>query len=62
MNISTTETTTGISLRDHFAGLAMNGATSTELLGWTELDLAIWAYKQADAMLKAREVGECYEI
>jgi hypothetical protein len=49
----------GISLRDHFAGLAMQGMVATSNNMNT---IAQSAYDMADAMLKEREVGECYEI
>ena len=41
----------GMSLRDYFAAKAM-----PELIGWGEPDdIAVKAYKYADAMVKARE-------
>jgi hypothetical protein len=46
----------GMTLRDHFAGLAMNGLLSDSTCdtgGWD--DFAREAYVIADAMLKARE-------
>lgn len=47
---------TGMTLRDHFAGLAMQGMVSAE---FAEIyDLESWAnsaYEMADAMLKARD-------
>ena len=57
----------GMSLRDHFAGLAMQGALMTSMsLG--EIDEADRAqcldraaglfYQMADAMLRAREAGQ----
>ena len=46
-------TSQGISLRDYFAGLAMKGIILTT--GFTIEQRAGWAYRQADAMLKARE-------
>ena len=46
----------GISLRDHFAGLAMQGLLSSDInTKWDEDDIALIAYGQADAMLKRRE-------
>lgn len=58
MIISTTETT-GISLRDHFAGLAMQGLLSADTENrWSDTDCAKFAYLQADAMLKARGAGD----
>lgn len=52
-----TELHTGISLRDHFAGLAMQAdATSQDASEEFSFDeRAEWAYQQADAMLRARE-------
>ena len=52
----------GMSLRDHFAGLAMQGdiaGLSINLYEYTDGELrekAEAAYRMADAMLKAREV------
>jgi hypothetical protein len=47
----------GMTLRDHFAGLAMQAFTSEA--GWRDevsyQDTAKCAYRQADAMLKARQ-------
>ena len=46
---------TGMTLRDWFAGKAMQGCLATE--GWASAsDIAAGAYDMADAMLKAREV------
>ncbi len=44
-------------LRDHFAGLAMQAAATNPkgADGFTFDERAVWAYQQADAMLKARE-------
>ena len=43
-------------LRDHFAGLAMQGLLSSDKdAKWAEDDIALIAYGQADAMLKRRE-------
>ena len=45
----------GISLRDHFAGLAMQGLLSSDInTKWDEDDIALIAYGQADAMLERR--------
>lgn len=42
----------GMTLRDYFAAKAMLGVAHEAL----EIDeIAVWAYKMADAMLKARE-------
>ena len=58
---------TGASLRDHFAGLAMQGAMVNSV-GLGEIDTAERApcldraaglfYEMADAMLRAREAGQ----
>ena len=46
----------GMTLRDHFAGLAMQGFLSSDInTKWDEDDIALIAYGQADAMLKRRE-------
>lgn len=45
----------GISLRDHFAGLAMQGMLANGVHGLLIKDTAEWAYEQADAMLVERE-------
>ena len=46
----------GMSLLDHFAGLAMQAAATNEkgADGFTFAQRAEWAYFQADAMLKER--------
>ena len=45
----------GLTIRDHFAGLAMQGLSTID--GYIGLDyIASDAYALADAMLKAREV------
>lgn len=44
----------GMTLRDHFAGKAMQGMLACEMLRATEQEFAERAYKLADAMLKAR--------
>ena len=42
-------------LRDHFAGLAMQGLLSSDKdAKWDEDDIALIAYGQADAMLERR--------
>lgn len=51
-----------LSLRDHFAGLAMQGELASQgdddgssyVIG-DEDDLARWCYRMADAMLRARQ-------
>jgi hypothetical protein len=45
-----------ISLRDHFAGLAMQGLLASDTnTKWDEDDIALIAYGQADAMMEMRE-------
>lgn len=45
-----------LTLRDHFAGLAMQAMLSNDnLIGAKEADIARLAYKQADEMLAARD-------
>ena len=45
-----------LTLRDHFAGLAMQAMLSSDnLIDVKEADIARLAYKQADAMLAARD-------
>ena len=46
----------GMTLRDHFAGLAMQAAATNPkgADGFTFEQRAIWAYEQADAMLAQR--------
>jgi hypothetical protein len=48
---------TGMTLRDYFAAKAMGGviAATEALIKIDEPHLAMWSYKMADAMLKARE-------
>lgn len=47
----------GISMRDYFAAKAMQAAASnpTKVDRFTFVQRAEWAYRQADAMLAARE-------
>ena len=47
----------GMTLRDHFAGLAMQAAATnpTGAEGFTFEQRAEWAYSQADAMIKTRK-------
>jgi hypothetical protein len=46
----------GISLRDHFAGLAMQAMIAADVREvYANGDFAQFAYKQADAMLAERE-------
>jgi len=49
-------------LRDHFAGLAMQGLMNVYAQDYSrsvsDKELAEWSYEQADAMLKAREVND----
>ena len=43
-----------LSLRDHFAGLAMQGF-ATKLTDWCSENVASLAYRWADAMISERE-------
>ena len=47
----------GMTIRDVYAGLAMQGviAATEALIKIDEPHLAMWSYKMADAMMKARE-------
>lgn len=45
----------GMTLRDHFAGLAMQGFAADPNTCAKADDIATCAYRWADAMLKARE-------
>jgi hypothetical protein len=47
-----------MTLRDHFAGLAMQGFASRNVHGFLHEDLAVFAYKWADAMLKERSKSD----
>ncbi len=48
----------GMTLRDHFAGLAMQGLLSADINNkWSEDDIAMSAYEQADAMLRERAIA-----
>jgi hypothetical protein len=42
------------SLRDHFAGLAMQGFLAADYNDWDYEKLALTSYEQADAMLNER--------
>lgn len=59
-NVPETEPTSGMSLRDYFAGKAVQGelmAQGDDTGYWVDFDkLAIRAYNIADAMLKVREL------
>lgn len=49
----------GMTLRDYFAAAALTGLCSMDVLrALPERTMAEWAYKQADEMLKAREVPD----
>ncbi len=52
-----TEAHGGMSLRDYFAAKAMQAAATNPIGadGFTFDERAMWAYQQADAMLKARK-------
>jgi hypothetical protein len=45
----------GIPLRDHFAGLAMQGFLAADYNDWDYEKLALTSYEQADAMLAERD-------
>lgn len=45
----------GMSLRDYFAAKAMQAMVSVPDFDMSHESYADWAYRQADAMLKARE-------
>lgn len=47
--------TDGMSLRDYFAAKAMQGIMTDPNLSMSRDEVAEWAYRQADAMLKARD-------
>jgi len=48
-----------MTLRDHFAGLAMQGLLSADPENrWGDEDCAKFAYEQADAMLKERSKSD----
>jgi hypothetical protein len=47
--------TDGMSLRDYFAAKSLQGLLSDGVGSLSDEELADWAYKLADAMLKARE-------
>jgi hypothetical protein len=51
----TTEYVNGMTLRDHFAGLAMAGDLGSGGFIRDQYEAAKWYYAMADAMLKARE-------
>jgi hypothetical protein len=44
-----------ITLRDHFAGLAMQGFLASDYNDWDYEKLALTCYEQADAMIAERE-------
>jgi len=47
----------GMTLRDYFAAKAMQGLLSDGVGSLSDEELADWAYKLADAMLKHRDSG-----
>jgi hypothetical protein len=48
-----------LDIRDHFAGLAMQGLLSADPENkWDDEDCAEFAYQQADAMLKERSKSD----
>ena len=45
----------GMTLRDHFAGMAMQALASSNMSNESSVkDIAKWAYLEADAMMKER--------
>ena len=50
-------TNTGMALRDYFAAKALQGLLANSEVQATHAEFAAESYKMADAMLKAREVG-----
>jgi len=48
----------GMTLRDYFAAKAMQGIVSDPDLAMGTLQVAEWAYKQADSMMEARNVAQ----
>lgn len=48
----------GLSIRDHFAGLAMMGSCACPDNNAPPSVVARWAYEMADAMLRAREASQ----
>ena len=49
------EYSNGVTLRDFFAAKAMQGLLSDGVGSLSDDELADWAYKLADAMMKARQ-------
>ena len=45
---------TGMALRDWFAGMAMQGFNANPSIDFASIDMAAAAYTDADAMIKAR--------
>ena len=48
----------GMTLRDYFAAQAMQGLLSDGVGSLSDEELADWAYKLADAMMKARDKND----
>jgi hypothetical protein len=46
----------GMSLRDYFAGQAMSGRMSQQSVKASTEHISAWAYRVADAMLRARDL------
>jgi len=47
----------GLSVRDYFAAAALTGLYANSERAASELELAMWSYSIADAMLAARKGG-----
>lgn len=47
----------GMTLRDYFAAKAMQALVSVPEADMSHVEYAVWAYRQADVMMKAREHG-----
>ena len=45
----------GMSKRDWFAGQALQGRLASGQFGTDAMHLTVWAYEQADAMIKAKD-------
>jgi len=47
----------GLSVRDYFAAAALTGFYANSETAASDLELAIWSYSIADAMIEARKVS-----
>jgi hypothetical protein len=47
----------GLSIRDYFAAAALTGFYANSETAASDLELAIWSYSIADAMIEARKEG-----